>query len=81
MQAVLSIHDVMPETLALVQQILTRITVPADKTTLLIVPGKPWQEQDLKQLRLWQKMGYPLAGHGWHHQANTPQTWYHVHGK
>lgn len=78
MKAILSIHDVMPETLESTRQLLDASrNIPNDKITLLVVPGKPWSEANIHQLAQWQNDGYQLAGHGWHHCCDTPQTLYH----
>ena len=78
MKAILSIHDVMPETLESTRRLLQHSRhIPADKITLLVVPGKPWSEADLKQLQQWQAAGHPLAGHGWHHRCDPPKSLYH----
>ena len=76
--AIVSIHDVMPETLDDVQQLLdVAADQGVDHVTLLVVPGKDWQEADLNRLRLWQDMGHALAGHGWCHRCRPPRTWQH----
>lgn len=66
----LSVHDVMPQTLAPVADILARLRrhrlPPA---TLLVVPGCRWQADELAQLRRWQRQGHELAAHGWRHRA------------
>lgn len=82
-RAIVSIHDVMPATLARVQRIvafLEETQVPPP--TLLVVPGKEWNSQELKSLRGFVEKGHLLAGHGWVHKANTDsRTFYHrLHG-
>ena len=83
LRAVVSIHDVMPSTRSAVTQLLQRLTQCAPKLdcsqiTLLVVPGKPWSNDDIGWLQSLVKSGHPLAGHGWSHQAQTPRTPYHV---
>ncbi|MDX1803639.1 MAG: polysaccharide deacetylase family protein [Alcanivorax sp.] len=75
--ALVSIHDVMPETRSRVQQILARLPLPAEVVTLLVVPGRDWQCADLEWLHALQAQGYPLAGHGWQHRCDPPTTVYH----
>ena len=68
----LSVHDVMPETLAPVADILARLRcLGLPPATLLIVPGCRWDADELAQLRRWQKQGHELAAHGWHHRARA----------
>lgn len=66
----LSVHDVMPQTLAPVADILARLRrhrlPPA---TLLVVPGCRWHADELAQLHRWQRQGHELAAHGWRHRA------------
>lgn len=74
MKTLLSVHDVMPETLARVEAILATLSkadVPAEKTTLLVVPGRRWSASQLQTLSHFQRQGYRLAGHGWQHRTDT----------
>jgi predicted deacetylase len=77
--SVISIHDVMPHTLANVERLLA--TVLADihpsHIMLLVVPGLPWQPEQIEQLKQLQSKGYELAGHGWTHNVQKIQTIYH----
>jgi len=65
-----SIHDVMPETLDRVRRIFDRL-VAADLTpvTLLVVPGRDWTPEHLHGLRALVGDGAELAGHGWNHDV------------
>lgn len=78
MQGLVSIHDVMPETLdhcrALIQQLRDD---QVDALMLLVVPGKQWSKEDINQLQAWQNEGIDLAGHGWQHEAEKPRSLYH----
>lgn len=76
--ALFSIHDVMPETMTLVADALARLRAcGADTVTLLVVPGRLWQEKELAQLRAWSRDGCELAGHGWVHRRGPIRTWGH----
>lgn len=71
MKAILSIHDVMPNTLEQVQGIIDILPSRAiSKTTLLVVPGLDWKPDQIDQLKKWQDQGMELAGHGWVHQCS-----------
>lgn len=75
---VVSIHDVMPESLEEVENLLgllARHRVAA--ATLLVVPGRNWSVRELAVLRSWQEAGWVLAGHGWRHRCGPPKTLVH----
>ncbi|NKI35337.1 DUF2334 domain-containing protein [Wenzhouxiangella sp. XN79A] len=69
MKLLVSIHDVMPETLDRVRRIFDRLVdaglVPI---TLLVVPGRDWTADHLRGLRALLDDGAELAGHGWTHE-------------
>lgn len=77
LQALVSIHDVMPQTRPQVTDMLGQLALPPQAVTLLVVPGKAWSEEDLAWLRELQNAGHPLAGHGWSHRCQPPVTLYH----
>ena len=78
LQAVISIHDVTPATLCHVRNIIDRLPDVCRKNLiLLVVPGLPWQDDDIRQLNEWQQQGHLLAGHGWTHEARHVQGWHH----
>lgn len=78
MQALVSIHDVMPETLEHVQRILDRFDqFSIRKVALLVVPGKPWQPEEVDRVRQWQEQGYQIVAHGWVHHCATYGGLYH----
>lgn len=69
-----SIHDVMPDTIGVVRGIMDQLdNYGISPVTLLVVPGKSWSESDLAWLRTRQKRGDRLAGHGWIHRAGAPR--------
>ncbi len=80
--ALVSIHDVMPSTLDKVDRIINTLNKQGINTaTLLVVPGKPWRDNEIDQLRQYAQQGMELAGHGWHHQISKYANIKHrVHG-
>ena len=69
-RALVSIHDVMPETLDRVRGLLARCAhINPGPVTLLVVPGRAWDAAGIDQLRAWQAAGHSLAGHGWLHRV------------
>lgn len=78
MRALVSIHDVMPETLDHVQALIDCLAPAArPNTLLLVVPGRDWQTHQIEQLRRWQRQGFELVGHGWSHRAPEYRSLYH----
>ncbi|XOV90362.1 MAG: polysaccharide deacetylase family protein [Pseudomonadota bacterium] len=78
MRALVSIHDVMPDTLEHTRLIVERLPVPCRANLLLlVVPGKPWRNEEIDQLRCWADEGFILVGHGWSHEAGRIGGWYH----
>ena len=71
-RTLISIHDVMPETLDRVATILGYLgdAGVTGGATLLVVPGKDWSDDDISRLRNWAGNGHELAGHGWTHEAS-----------
>jgi predicted deacetylase len=77
-KAVLSLHDVMPETFDRMEEILHRLAETGfPPITLLVVPGRDWKEPQLRRLRELAGQGYALAAHGWHHEVDHPSGIYH----
>ncbi|GAB5413742.1 MAG: hypothetical protein Cons2KO_13450 [Congregibacter sp.] len=75
--ALFSIHDVMPETLGEVEGILKdfrrrKLPLPA----LLVVPGRRWTSKQTERLQRLELEGAELIAHGWVHQT-TPKTLSH----
>jgi uncharacterized protein len=69
-RALVSAHDVMPETLDRVQRVLDLCAASnPGPLTLLVVPGRAWDRSGLERLRAWQGQGHRLAGHGWVHRV------------
>jgi predicted deacetylase len=76
--AILSIHDLMPETLPRVLSILSMLRdAGATPCTLLVVPGRGWTTTLIATLRGLEEEGFRLGAHGWVHRARRPSTLYH----
>ncbi|EAR08735.1 polysaccharide deacetylase family protein [Reinekea blandensis] len=75
----ISVHDVMPQTMSQVASILHKVLneVPPEAVLLLVVPGLDWSQEQRRQLQMWQRAGYELAGHGWLHHTRRVSTLYH----
>jgi hypothetical protein len=80
--AVVSVHDVMPETLDEVGQVLDLCArAGVRETTLLVVPGRAWGAPQLRRLAAWAEAGHRLAAHGWRHAVDRYGGLYHrLHG-
>jgi len=73
-----SVHDVMPETLDRVLALVTRLAhVRPAPLTLLVVPGRAWGGPELRALARLERAGHELAGHGWAHCSPAPRSLYH----
>lgn len=69
-RTLVSVHDVMPQTLDQVQRILSLCAaINPGPLTLLVVPGHDWDRSGLERLSAWQTLGHRLAGHGWIHRV------------
>ena len=78
MHAIISIHDVMPQSLGNVHDLLKKMEHLAPSAiTLLVVPGLDWKDEQIGRLKSLQATGYRLAGHGWHHRTRRIRTLYH----
>ncbi|WP_201744994.1 polysaccharide deacetylase family protein [Aidingimonas lacisalsi] len=70
MNALVSIHDVMPHTMPRVAALIDSLRHQGhDAITLLVVPGLAWQDEHIDTLAHWQQSGIELAAHGWRHHA------------
>ena len=75
---ILSVHDVMPDTLDSVTTILQRLKpFRISDIYLLVVPGLEWTQQDISRLKQLQAKGYQLAGHGKQHHVQHIHGFYH----
>lgn len=78
LNSLVSIHDVMPETLEHVSRILDVLTGHnIERVTLLVVPGKSWTSREIDLIRRWEGEGYQLAGHGWTHRCTRIRSLKH----
>lgn len=75
-----SIHDCMPETMGLVEALLERLRRAAlAPVTILVVPGRNWDEAGLARLRAWAEEGHELAAHGWRHETRPRRLYHRLH--
>lgn len=78
--ALISIHDVMPCTLADVRATLDLLaSVDLHRVSLLVVPGVPWSEEDLDALRALVTDGHELVAHGWQHETRPRRPLHRLH--
>ncbi len=80
---VVSIHDVMPETMQQTRSLFDRLRdAGLEQITLLVVPGRDWDETSLNALRQLASEGAILAGHGWKHRVDHVRGFRHqLHSK
>lgn len=79
-KALLSIHDVMPETLAAVHRCLELLRRHGvERSALLVVPGAGWSPPDLRALRALADAGHELLAHGWHHRTQPSGLYHRLH--
>lgn len=78
LSALVSVHDLMPETRPKVERLLHRLNaIPPPAVALLVVPGRGWTTADLNWLRSLSQCGYTLIAHGWHHECSPPRRFTH----
>lgn len=78
MHALVSVHDLMPETLPSVRATLALLAHHRiAPVTLLVVPGAGWDRAGIAALKALQDQGHRLAGHGWRHRAERIGGTYH----
>jgi len=66
---IVSLHDVMPETLPRCREIVKKLQGWGwPPIQLLIVPGRAWDREGLNQIAEWQAVGHELVAHGWFHE-------------
>lgn len=80
MNSLVSIHDLMPETMGRVERILDYLAekkVPP--VTLLVVPGKEWSPDQITRLQQLAAKGHTFAAHGWHHHTRPRKLYHRIH--
>lgn len=80
MNALVSLHDLMPETLPHCEVILQKLAehgVPP--VPLLVVPGRQWSDAQLVRLRELATQGHEIVAHGWLHQTEPRRLFHRVH--
>lgn len=82
MKLMVSIHDVMPESLDRVVRITEYMdSLHLDPAPLLVSPGCDWSREQLRTLKTLFRKGHEPAGHGWLHHASAWGGLYHrLHG-
>jgi len=77
----ISIHDLMPDTLSQVSEILDRHFDLPHFAPDLLVPGRSWSPEQIRKLQTWTDQGCRLVAHGWHHEIAQYGSLYHwLHG-
>jgi len=81
-RAIVSVHDVMPDTLPAIETILQKLkSLNVSPVTILVVPDKDWSASQIGWLKEQQRGGLVIAGHGWQHNVTKRRTLYHkLHG-
>jgi predicted deacetylase len=78
MRALISVHDVFPDTMPRVERIVADLRGRGhDGLTLLVTPGLDWHPAGIERLRRWQSEGIELAAHGWCHEARAIRRPFH----
>lgn len=76
--ALVSVHDLMPETMPAVRRTLALLERHGvAPVTLLVVPGTGWDAAGIDELKALERAGYRLAGHGWRHRAERIRGLHH----
>lgn len=66
----ISIHDVMPETLDRIDELIELLRDSGHgPPSLMIVPGRCWDADSIARIRGLAEAGHELVGHGWSHHA------------
>lgn len=76
--ALISVHDIMPETLPRLKEMVgffDRLNIK--NVYLLIVPDRQWEPVGISYIRSLNQRGYHLAGHGWQHECLGKKKAYH----
>jgi predicted deacetylase len=78
--ALVSVHDVMPQTLPAVQGCLALLAqFGINRAALLVVPGAGWDDAGVAVLRELADAGHELVAHGWVHRTDPRSAWHRTH--
>ncbi|MEO1079155.1 MAG: DUF2334 domain-containing protein [Pseudomonadota bacterium] len=79
-RALLSIHDVMPETLDKVAALRGEcMDLGMAPPSLLVVPGLAWGREERATLHRWESEGSELIAHGWKHTTRPRRLYHRLH--
>ncbi|MEM9759127.1 MAG: DUF2334 domain-containing protein [Pseudomonadota bacterium] len=80
LRALLSIHDVMPETFEKVAALRDEcMGLGLAPPGLLVVPGRAWSLEQRATLRHWEREGSELIAHGWKHETRPRRLYHRLH--
>ena len=79
MKSYISIHDVTPNNLDDIENIIRDLKnkFHIQKICLLVIPGLNWNKKQIQRLKSWQNDNIVIAAHGWTHRAASNKTFYH----
>ena len=80
MRYYISIHDVAPENINTIENIVNvlRFKYNITKLSLLIIPGLNWNTEQIKKMKNWQVQGIQVVAHGWTHVAQKKKSFLHI---
>ena len=79
MKYYVSIHDVEPDNLDVIENIihLLQNKYKINKICLLVIPGLDWKKNQVFKLKVWQSANLEIAAHGWTHKSEKNKSFYH----
>ena len=80
MKYYISIHDVSPENISIIENIVNILNLKYNikKLSLLIIPGLDWNKNQIDKLKYWQTQGIQIAAHGWTHVSQKKKSFFHI---
>ena len=71
MKAYISIHDVSPDNLNDIENIISILSLKFNikKISILVIPGLNWSQSQIHKIKTWQNNGIQIAAHGWFHKT------------